>query len=66
MSSEEQLQKNIRHTTGLHALKQIGAIVDEENKNDAAKTRMLGWLLRYGWIFMLVIAAILLRLIGVY
>jgi len=66
MNSDERLQQNIRHTTGQHALKQIRAIVDEENKNDASKARALRWLLRYGWIVLLVIIAVVARLTGVY
>lgn len=66
MSTDEQLQQNIRRSTGVHALKKIGAIVDEENRNDAADARMLRWLLRYGWIALLIAAAILARLTGVY
>ena len=62
---DDPLQQNIRRTTGLHALKKIGAIVDEENRNDASKARILRGLLRYGWIVLLVIAAVLLRLRGV-
>ncbi len=66
MNGQDPLQQNIRRTTGLHALKKIRAIVDEENKNDAAAARTLRWLLRYGWIVLLVIAALLARLMGVY
>ncbi len=66
MSTDEPLQQNIRHSTGVHALKKIGTIVDEENRNDAADARMLRWLLRYGWIALLIAAAILARLTGVY
>jgi hypothetical protein len=66
MSTEEQLQQNIRRSAGVHALKKIGSIVDDENKNDAADARTLRWLLRYGWIALLVAAAILARLTGVY
>ena len=66
MGTEEQLQQNIRRSTGLHALKKIGSIVDEENRNDVADARMLRWLLRYGWIALLIAAAILARLTGVY
>jgi len=40
--------------------------VDEENKNDAATSRTLRWLLRYGWIVLLVIVAVLAHLMGVY
>jgi hypothetical protein len=66
MNSDDQLQQNIQRTTGVHALKKIRAIVDEENEHDAAVTRALRWLLRYGWIVLLVIIALLARLTGVY
>jgi hypothetical protein len=66
MNAEDPLQQNIRRTTGLHALKKIRAIVDEENENDAAAARTLRWLLRYGWIVLLLAAAVLARLMGVY
>ena len=66
MNTEDPLQQNIRRTTGQHALRKIRAIVDEENENDAAATRILRWLLRYGWVVLLVIAAVLARLMGVY
>ncbi len=66
MSSDEQMQQNIRRTAAQHALKQIRAIVDEENKNDAASAQALRWLLRYGWIVLLLMIALLARLTGVY
>jgi hypothetical protein len=66
MNAEDPVQQNIRRTTALRALKKIRAIVDEENANDAATARALRWLLRYGWIVLLVIAALLARLMGVY
>ena len=66
MNSEDQMQKNISRTTGLHALKKIRTIVDEENEHDAAVARTMRWLLRYGWGVLLVIAVVLARLMGVY
>jgi len=66
MNPEDPLQRNIRRTTALHALKKIRAILDKESANDAATARALRWLLRYGWIVLLVIAALLARLMGVY
>jgi cation transport ATPase len=66
MNVDDPLQQNIRRTTGLHALKQIGAIVDEENKNDAATGRALRRIMRYGLIVLLIIVALLARLTGVY
>ncbi|MDO8313226.1 MAG: hypothetical protein Q7T25_14935 [Sideroxyarcus sp.] len=65
MSTDDPLQQNIRRTTGLHALKQIRAIVDEENADDAFKARALRWLARYGWLLLLLIAALLARFLGV-
>jgi cation transport ATPase len=66
MNAEDPLQQNIRRTTGQHALKKIRTIVDEENEQDAAVTRTLRWLSRYGWIMLLVTIALLARLTGVY
>ncbi|HLP98120.1 MAG TPA: hypothetical protein VK149_06725 [Sideroxyarcus sp.] len=66
MSPDDQLQHNIRRTAGQQALNQIRRIVDEENNKDAETARALQWLLRYGWIALLLIAAVLGRLMGVY
>jgi len=66
MSEDERLQQNIARTTGLHALKQIHAIVEQENNHDAETERQLRWVLRYGWLVLLLLAAILVHLIGVY
>ena len=66
MTREDPLQQNIRRTTALHALKKICAIVAEEQEGDAASTRALHWLLRYGWIVLLLVVVLLARLTGVY
>jgi hypothetical protein len=66
MNAKDPLQQNIKRTAGLHALRKIRAIVDEENKNDAATAHAMRWLLRYGWIVLLAIVALLARLMGVY
>lgn len=66
MNADDPLQQNIRRTTGQHALKKIRAIVDEENRNDAAVAVALHQLLRYGWIALLVVAVLVTHLIGVY
>lgn len=65
MNIEDPLQKNIRRTAGLHALKKIRGIVDKENADDEFKARILRQLLRYGWIVLLLVAAMLARLTGV-
>ncbi len=66
MTAEDPLQQNIRRTTGLHALRKIRAVMDEENRQEAATARILRWLLRYGWIVLLAIVVVLARLMGVY
>lgn len=66
MNPEDQLQQNIRRAAGQQALRQIGRIVEEDINNEAAKARYVGWLLRYGWIVLLLIAAVIGRLTGVY
>lgn len=66
MTAKNPLQQNIRRATGLHALRKIRAIVDEENRQEAATARALRWLLRYGWIALLAIVVVLARLMGVY
>ena len=66
MTPEDPLQQNIRHATSLHALRKIRAIVDEENRQEAATAQMLRWLLRYGWIVLLLVVVLLARLMGVY
>jgi hypothetical protein len=66
MSAEDPLQQNIRRTTGQLALKKIRKIVDEENEKEATEARILRWMLRYGWIVLLVFAAVLANLMGVY
>jgi hypothetical protein len=66
MSHDDPLQQNIRRTAGLHALKKIGSIVDEENRNDAAKAAALRNTLLYGSIVLLLVVTVLGYLMGVY
>lgn len=66
MSDDEKMQQNISRTTGLHALKQIQAIVEQENNNDAYSARALRLGLRFGWLILILFAAILAHLMGVY
>jgi hypothetical protein len=66
MSDDDRLQQNISRTTGIHALKQIHAIVEQENINDANSARLLRLILRYGWLALLLFAAIMAHLMGVY
>jgi hypothetical protein len=65
VNQHDPLQDNIRHTTALNALKQVRGIVDAETANDAYKSSALRWLAKVGWLFLLLIAALLARLLGV-
>lgn len=66
MNDTDRIQQNIRRTAGLHALKKIGAIVEEENRNEVAKAAAVRNFLLYGSIVLLLVAAVLARLMGVY
>ena len=66
MNAQDPLQHNIRRTAMLSALRKIRVIVDKENQDDAETARALRWLLRYGWIVLLLVVALLARLMGVY
>jgi hypothetical protein len=65
MNTDDPLQKNIRNTAGIHALKQIRAIVDEDNANEAFKARALRWLVRYGWLVLLLVVVLSAYFLGV-
>jgi hypothetical protein len=65
MSEDDRLQQNIERSVAHHALRQIRDIVDKENADDAFKSRTLGWLLRYGWLVLLVLALLFARYLGV-
>jgi len=63
--SDDRLQQNIDRSTAIHALKKVRVLVDEANEEDASKARALLWMMRYGWLLLLLIAALIARLIGV-
>ena len=64
MTDEDKMQQNIRRSTGQHALNKIRAIVEQENNNDAYSARALVYLFRYGWIVVLLAAAIVAYWMG--
>lgn len=61
----ERMEQNVRRTTGVHALKKIRGIVNEDLREEAARTRLLRALLRYGWVALLLAALLLARYLGV-
>lgn len=66
MNDDERLQQNIRRSAGLHALKKIGSIVEESERDDAGKARAVRNILRYGSIVLLLVVMLLGYLMGVY
>ena len=66
MIDDKKLEQNINRTAGLHALGLINTILEKEKNNDADTARALAWLLRYGWLVLLLLAATLAHLMGVY
>ena len=64
-SDEERIEQNARRTAGMHALKEMRGIVDEELRVEAARDRLLHAYLRYGWIFLLLAALLLAHYFGV-
>jgi len=65
MSHDDPLQQNIARTSAIHALKKVRVLVDEANAEDESKEKALRWMLRYGWLLLLLIAALVARFIGV-
>ena len=66
MSHDDPLQQNIRRTAGLHALKKVGELVEESNRDDAIKATALRNTLLYGSIVLLLVVTVLGYLMGVY
>lgn len=62
---DDALAQNIRRTTSIHALKQIGNIVGQERKTEALVGRVLHALLLYGWLVLLLLAGVVAHLMGV-
>ncbi|MBI3222725.1 MAG: hypothetical protein HYZ46_06595 [Nitrosomonadales bacterium] len=54
----------VRRAVGLQALRRIGAIVEDEQRAEAQRKKALRWLMRYGWLILLAVAALLARAMG--
>ena len=64
-AQKDKIEKNIRRTTGLHALKEIRGIVDEDLREEAERAKLLRAFLRYGWVVLLIVIGLLARHFGV-
>lgn len=64
-SRQEDFEKNVRRTTGLHALRKIGAIVAKEQQDEVDNAKVLSWFVRYGWVAILCAGLLLTYIMGV-
>lgn len=62
---QERIEQNVRRTAGIHALRKIRGIVDEDLKNEEVRAKLLRAFLHYGWIVLLLAALLLARYLGV-
>ena len=65
LPEHERIERNVRHTAGLHALKEISGIVQDDLREEAARVKLLRAFLRYGGIVLLLAAGLLVHYIGV-
>lgn len=63
-TEQERIGQNVRRSAGVHALKKICGIVDEDLHEEAARAKLLRAFLRYGWIALLLAALLLARYLG--
>ena len=62
---QERIEQNTQRAAGTHALRKIRAVVDEVEREDAARTKLLRAFLSWGWLVLLLLAALLARRFGV-
>ena len=62
---QERIEQNVQRAAGLHALKEIRGIVEQDLREEAARVKLLRAFLRYGWIILLLAAGLLARHFGV-
>lgn len=62
---QERIDQNVRRAAGIHALKEIRGIVDEDLREEAARAKLLRAFLRYGWVVLLLATWLLARHFGV-
>jgi hypothetical protein len=62
---QQRIEQNVQRTVGQAALKKIGGIVDADLQQEVADARSLRVFLRYGWLVLLLAAALLAHYLGV-
>lgn len=63
---QERIARNVQRTVGLHALRKLRVIVGQDLREEAARAKLLRGFLLYGWIILLLLAALLARHFGVF
>jgi hypothetical protein len=62
---DDRIEENVRRTVGLRALKVVRGIVDEIEREEAARRKLLRAYWAYGWIILLLAVLALARYMGV-
>ncbi len=62
---QEVVEFKMRRAAGMNALRKIGAIVADEQRDDADNARALRWFARYGWMVLICSALLMAYLMGV-
>lgn len=63
---DEVVGHKVQQAVARNALHKIADIVAEEQRSDQVKRRYTGWMLRYGVVLLLLLAALAARILGVY
>lgn len=63
---QEHIEQNIRRTAGLHALRQVRRLVDEEERKEETRRKLLRAYAFYGGVILLALALLLGRQYGVF
>ncbi|OGS99192.1 MAG: hypothetical protein A3K04_09465 [Gallionellales bacterium RBG_16_56_9] len=54
------VEQKVRRAVGINALRKIGVIVAREQQADKDSAKVLRWFVRYGWVILLAVGALLL------
>ncbi len=63
---QERIEQNVKRAVGKRALQEIRGIVNDEQRREAANARFLRAFIKYGWVVMLLVSLVLLKLLGVF
>lgn len=64
-AEREHIERNIRRTVGGKVLREMSTLADEIEREEAVRRRLLRAVLRYGWVVLLLAAALSAHYLGV-